>query len=99
MQYKKDIVKFYPSIQAFGHPAQATLVAVENETKMGLLSETFGKYQNGKIHFVDYQKGHLQITDTVELDGVLYDTACTNDSILTAEVLADGTSTVVEISK
>ncbi len=99
MQYKQDIVKFYPSIQAFGQPAQATLVAVENETKMGLLSETFGKYQNGKIHFVDYQKGHLQITDTVELDGVLYDTACTNDSILTAEVLADGTSTVVEILK
>ena len=83
----------------FGQPGQATIVVVENGTKLGLLSETFGQYQNGKIHFLDYQKGRLQITDTVELDGVLYDTACTQDAILTAEALPDGTSTVVEILK
>lgn len=99
VQYKQEILKFYPSIQVFGQPGQATLVAVENGTKLGLLSETFGQYQNGKVHFLDYQKGRLQVTDTVELDGVLYDTACTETAILTAEVLTDGTSTLVEILK
>ncbi len=99
MQYKQEILKFYPSLQVFGEPGHATLAAVENTTKLGLLSETFGSYQNGKIHFLDYQKGRLNITDTVELDGVLYDTACSDTAILTAEVLTDGTSTVVEILK
>lgn len=99
MQYKQEILKFYPSIQVFGEPGNATLAAVENTTKLGLLSETFGSYQNGKIHFLDYEKGRLRVTDTVELDGVLYDTACTDTAILTAEALSDGTSSVVEILK
>ena len=99
MQYKQEILKFYPSVQVFGKPGEVTLAAVENGTKLGLLSETFGQYQNGKIHFLDYEKGRLHVTDTVELDGVLYDTACTDTAILTAEALSDGTSTVVEILK
>ena len=99
MQYKQEVLKFYPSVQVFGQPGQATLAAVENTTKLGLLSETFGSYQNGKIHFLDYEKGRLKVTDTVEMDGIIYDTACTDTAILTAEVLSDGTSTVVEILK
>lgn len=99
MQYKQEILKFYPSIQVFGQPGKATLAAVENTTKLGLLSETFGSYQSGKVHFLDYEKGRLKVTDTVELDGVLYDTACTDTAILTAEALSDGSSTVVEILK
>ena len=99
MQYKQEILKFYPSLQAFGTPGQATLVAVESGTKLGLLSKTFGQYQNGKVHFLNYQKGRLQVTDTVELEGVLYDTACTDTAILTAETLTDGTSAIVEILK
>lgn len=99
MQYKQEILKFYPSVQVFGNPGEVSLAAVENTTKLGLLSETFGSYKNGKVHFLDYEKGRLHVTDTVELDGVLYDTACTDTSILTAEALSDGTSTVVEILK
>ncbi len=99
VQYKQEILKFYPSVQVFGQPGRATLAAVENGTKLGLLSETFGQYQAGKVHFLTYEKGRLQITDTTELDGVLYDTACTDTAILTAEVLPNGTSTVVEILK
>ena len=99
LQHKQEILKFYPSVQAFGMPGHATLAAVENDAKFGLLSKTFGQYKNGKIHFLDYQKGRLHITDTVELDGTLYDTACTDTVILTAEALPDGTSSIVEILK
>lgn len=99
MQYKQEILKFYPSVQVFGQPGNVTLAAVENGTKLGLLSETFGQYQSGKIHFLMYEKGRLKLADTLELDGVLYDSACTDRAILTAEALPNGTSTVVEILK
>ena len=99
VQYKQGILKFTPSIQVFGAAGNATVAAVENTTAMGLLTETFGSYKKGNIHFLRYEKGRFNITDTVELDGVLYDTACTDTAILTAETLPDGTSTVVEILK
>ena len=52
LQYKQEILKFYPSIQVFGEPGKATVAAVENGTKFGLLSKTFGQYQNGKIQLI-----------------------------------------------
>lgn len=98
-QYKQQILKFYPAVQVFGEPGRATLAAVENGTKLGLLSETFGQYRAGKIHFLQYEKGLLKVTQTAELDGVIYDTTCTDNAVLVAEVLPDGTSRVVEILK
>lgn len=97
--YKQTILKFFPSIQAYGAAEEASIVAIENGTKLGLLSETFGQYQDGKIHFLKYEKGRLQVVDTVELAGVLYDTACTDRAILTAEALPNDTSSIVEILK
>lgn len=99
VKYKQDVLKFYPSVQAYGPEGAATLAAVENTAKMGVLSDMFGMYQSGKIHFLTLQKGRLTITDTVELDGYVYDTACTANAVLAAEVLPDGTSSVREIFK
>lgn len=97
VKYKQDILKFYPSVQVYGPEGKATIAAVENISKLGLLSDTFGSYQSGKIHFLNFEKGRLSVKDTVELDGYVYDTACTPRGILTAEVLPDGTSVVAEI--
>ena len=97
VKYKQDIIKFYPSLQVFGSTGNAVIAAVENTTKLGLLSSTFGQYNNGKIHFLSYEKGRLKINDSVELDGVVYDIACTANTLLSAEVLSSGTSSVVEI--
>ncbi len=97
VKYKQYILKFYPSFQVFGPTGNPTIAGVENVAKLGLLSKTFGQYQNGKIHFLSYEKGRLKVNDSVELDGVIYDTACTANSLLAVEVLPDGTSSVVEI--
>ena len=97
VKYKQDLVKFYPSLQVFGSTGNAVIAAVENTSKLGLLSSTFGQYNNGKIHFLSYEKGRLKINDSVELDGVVYDIACTANTLLGAEVLSIGTSSVVEI--
>ncbi len=99
VKYKQEILKFYPSLQIFTVGGKAVIAGVENTTKAGLLTSTFGQYQNGKIHFLQYDKGRLVVTDSIELDGVVYDTACTNNAILAAEVLADDTSSLVEIFK
>lgn len=97
IKYKQKLIRFYPSVQVFGEKGKAMLVAVENTTKLGLLSETFGQYDSGKLHWLSYEQGKLAEKEVTELDGVLYDTACTDEAILTAEVLPDGSSTVVEI--
>lgn len=97
VQYKQELLKFYPSLQTVHSQNKTEVAAVENTTKYGLLSSAFGMYQSGKIHFLSYEKGRLNVTDTVELDGFVYDTACTAQTVLTAEVLPDGQSSVVEI--
>ena len=97
--HKQQIIKFYPSVQVTGEAGNARIVAVENTAKLGLLSNTFGQYKNAVLHRLTYEKGRLQEREKTELDGVVYDTACSDDFILTAEVLPDGTSSVVEISK
>lgn len=99
VKYKQEILKFYPSVQVFGPEGRATLAAVENISKLGILSDTFGQYKSSKIHFLAFEKGRLSVTDTVGLDGVVYDTACTDRAVLAAEVLPDGNSSVVEIFK
>ena len=99
VKYKQEIVKFYPSVQVFGPSGRQVYAAAENTAKHGLLSDTFGQYQSGKIHFMTVEKGRLNIQDSVELDGFVYDTACSARAVLTAAVLPDGTSSVVEIFK
>lgn len=99
VKYKQEILKFYPSVQVFGPADNRVYAAVENTAKLGLLSDTFGQYQSGKIHFMSFEKGRLKITDTAETDGFIYDTACSARAVLAAEVLPDGTSSVVEFFK
>ncbi len=97
VKYKQEIVKFYPSLQVVQTQERTQVAVAENTTKFSLLSGTFGQYESGKIHFLSYEKGRLSKTDTVPLDGFVYDTACSNASVLSAEVLSDGQSSVVEI--
>jgi len=97
VKYKQEIVKFYPSLQVLNSAGQSVIVGVENTSKLGLLSSTFGQYKSGKIHFLSYEKGRLKVTNSVDFDGVVYDTACTQGALLATEVLPNGTSSVVEI--
>lgn len=99
VKYKQDVVKFYPSLQVYQSNHMPVVVAVENTASIGLLADLFGQYKDGKMHFLNVEKGRLVSADTVELDGYVYDTACTQDHILTAEILEDGYSAVKAVSK
>lgn len=98
VKYKQEVLKFYPSVQIFGPAGNTAVVAVENTAKLGVLSDTFGQYQNGKVHFLTFDKGRLNVQESLDFDGVIYDTACTDTALLAAEVLPSG-SNVVEILK
>lgn len=97
IKYKQQLVSFYPSIQVYGPDGRATLAAIENTTKLGLLSEQFGQYNGGKLHFLSYQNGRLVIDETVELSGFAYDSNCTARGILVPQVLGNGQTILTEI--
>lgn len=97
VKYKQEIIPFYPSLQVYGPQGNATLAGIENTTKMGLLSEQFGQYSGGKIHFLQYENGSLRVQETVELDGFAYDTSCTQRGILVPQVLSSGQTVLTEI--
>ena len=97
VKYKQEIVSFYPSVQAYRSDGRAVLAAVQNTTEFGLLSESFGSYKNGKIHFLTYENGVLDVRETVDLDGFLYDTACTDTGILAPQIVSGGQTVLTEI--
>ena len=97
VKYKQDIIPFYPSVQAYGPAGRATLAAVQNTTALGILSESFGSYKSSKIHFLTYENGTLDVRETVELNGFLYDTNCTALGILAPQVVSGGQTVLTEI--
>ena len=97
VKYKQKIVSFYPAVQVYGPEGRATLAAVQNKTTLGLLSQQFGQYKGSKLHFLSYENGSLNITETLELNGFLYDTSCTARGILAPQVLSSGQTVLTEI--
>ncbi len=97
VKYKQEIIAFYPSLQVYGPDGKATLFAVENTAKMGILSEQFGQYNGSKIHFLTYENGVLGIKETLSLDGFVYDNNCTARGILVPQVLSSGQTVLTEI--
>ena len=97
VKYKQQIVSFYPSLQVYGSEGHAMLAGIENTTKFGLLSEQFGQYNGGKVHFLTYNNGILSLQETLPLDGFAYDTNCTEHGILVPQVLSGGQTVLTEI--
>lgn len=97
VKYKQHTVSFYPSLQVYGPEGRATLAGIENTTKFGLLSEQFGQYNGGKLHFVVYDNGALILQETLPLNGFAYDTNCTARGILVPQVLSGEQTVLTEI--
>jgi len=97
VKYKQEILSFYPSLQVYGPQGQAEIAGIENTAKFGLLSEQFGQYNGGKLHFLTYENGVLAIQETVELSGFAYDTHCTAGGILIPQVVSGGQTILTEI--
>ena len=97
VKYKQEIIPFYPSLQAYGPQGHATLAGIENTTKFGLLSEQFGQYSGGKMHFLTYENGTFSEQETLELKGFVYDTNCSEHGILVPQILTGEQTILAEI--
>ena len=97
VKYKQDIISFYPSVQVYGPAGKAVLAAVQNVAKFGILSESFGSYKSSKIHFLTYENGILDVRESIDLNGVLYDTNCTAEGILAPQVVSGEQTVLTEI--
>ena len=97
VKYKQEIISFYPSVQAYDSNGRAVLAGVQNMTEFGILSESFGSYKSGKIHFLTYENGVLDVRETVDLNGFVYDTTCTDLGILAPQVVSGGKTVLTEI--
>ena len=73
------------------------MAAVENTAKFGILSESFGSYKSSKLHFLTYENGVLDVRETIDLNGFLYDTNCTSTGILAPQVVSGGQTVLTEI--
>ena len=97
VKYKQQLVYFYPAVEIYKENEKATIAAIENTTKMGILSEQFGLYNGAKLHFLTYENGTLKTNETAVLDGFVYDMNCTQKGILVPQVLASGQTILKEI--
>ena len=97
VKYKQEIVSFYPALQVYNQQGHAVFAGIENTAKFGLLSEQFGQYSGGKIHFLTYENGVFGKQETLELNGFVYDTSCTQHGILVPQVLPSGQTVLAEI--
>ena len=97
VKYKQEIVAFYPSLQVYGPEGRATVAGIQNTTRFGLLSEQFGQYNGGKLHFLTYENGAFTVAETVDLKGFAYDTSCTAQGILVPQVMPGGQTILTEI--
>ena len=97
VKYKQEILSFYPSLEVYGPKGHATLAGIENTTKFGLLSEQFGQYNGGKMHFLTYGNGALTLQETLDLQGFAYDMNCTERGILVPQVISGEQTILTEI--
>lgn len=97
VKYKQKIVSFYPSLQVYGPEGRATVAAIQNTAKLGLLSEQFGQYSGGKLHFLTFNNGVFSVQETLPLNGFAYDTNCTLRGILVPQVLSGEQTVLTEV--
>lgn len=97
IRYKQEMIVFYPSLQVYGPNGDAAIAAVENKPGWGILSDQFGQYKGSEVHFLVYENGSLKDTETLPLDGFLYDTNCTEHGIVAPQILPSGQTVLTEI--
>jgi len=97
IKYKQEIISFYPSLQVYGPEGRATLAGLQNTSKLGILSEQFGQYNGGKVHFLAFDNGTLILQETLPLNGFAYDMSCTEHGILVPQILSGEQTVLTEI--
>ncbi|MDR0953100.1 MAG: VCBS repeat-containing protein [Elusimicrobiota bacterium] len=74
IKLKNDVHRIYLSVALFKNTDNETIIAgVENQTKLGILSDTFGSYNGAKLVFLKWTGNSLVNYGASEIGGPLYD--------------------------
>ena len=68
-----QILKFYPSLALYNSDGGIIIAGLENKAKLGILSSTFGSYQNGKLILLKWDGSALQKYEEAPLGGYTVD--------------------------
>lgn len=70
----RDVKKIYSSLGIFRSLENEILVAgIENQTKYGIFSETFGSYESAILYVLKWNKGNFERYQSAKIPGVVND--------------------------
>lgn len=74
VKYNNSLERLWISVAVFKNSEGATFIAgIENNAKLGILSDTFGSYNSAKLHILKWTGNSLVQESSAELGGVVYD--------------------------
>lgn len=73
VNFDEEILKFYPSLALYEANGGLIVAGLENEAKLGILSSTFGSYQNGKLVLLKWDGSALNKFAEAPLGGYTVD--------------------------
>ena len=73
VKFNREVLKVYSSIGIYGDENNILISAVENQTKYGILSETFGSYESAILYVLKWNKGNFEKYLSAKIPGVVSD--------------------------
>ncbi len=74
VKFNREVLRVYSSLGIFGSPQDNILIAaIENQTKYGILSETFGSYESAILYVLKWNKGNFEKYLSAKIPGVVSD--------------------------
>lgn len=74
VKFNREVLRMYSSLGLFGSVEGNILIAgIENQTKYGLLSETFGSYESAILYILKWNKGNFEKYTSAKIPGVVAD--------------------------
>ncbi len=74
VKFNRDVLRVYSSLGLYGSAEDNILIAgIENQTKYGILSETFGSYESAILYVLKWEKGNFEKYLSAKIPGVVSD--------------------------
>ncbi len=74
VKFNKETLRIYSSLGLYHSLENEILIAgIENQTKYGILSETFGSYESAILYVLKWNKGNFEKYSSAKIPGVVSD--------------------------
>lgn len=73
VKFNKEVLRIYSSLGIFGSAENILIAGIENQTRYGILSETFGSYESAILYVLKWNKGNFEKYLSAKIPGVVND--------------------------